>query len=312
MSKPTVVVSISMHPDALARLKEEADVVLLPWDASHAALRPHLETCSGMIVYVPRFDEATLDLAPTLKVMACHSCPPEVLASAGRRGIRVTHTPTLYATVADLTIALLFAAARNIPQVDAAIRDGEWGGATDLKVRYSGHDIFGKTLGILGLGRIGALVARRMQGFELRLLYHDPHRDPAMEAELHLTHVSLPQLLAESDFLIVLAALNESTRGLLGEPELRGMKRDAVLVNTARAPIIDPDALYRALRERWIAAAGLDVFVEEPLRPDDPLLTLDNVVVTSHLGGSTKECDMALVEDTLRVLRGQDPLHPLA
>jgi phosphoglycerate dehydrogenase-like enzyme len=309
MRMPRVLVSISMHPEALLRLREAAEVEILPWNYPQEQLRPRLDRYDGMIVYVPRMDGDLLDAARNVKVIACHSCPPEVLAAATQRGIHVAVTPTLWDTVADMTVALMFAAARNIPQVDAAIRRGEWGRDTDLKVRFSGRDIFGKTLGILGLGRIGTLVARRVQGFDMRLLYHDPVRKESLEQALRLQYRTLPDLLAESDILIVLSALNDSTRGLLGEAELRSMKRDAILVNTARAAIIDPQALYRALQERWIAAAGLDVFMAEPLQADDPLLTLDNVVVTSHLGGSTKECDMALVEDTLRVLRGQPPLH---
>jgi len=311
MSNPRVLVNISMHPDAQQRLRERAEVDILPWDYPAEKLRPLLGDYDGTIVYVPRFDDATLDAAVKLKVIACHSCPPAVLEAAAQRGIHVTVTPTLWDAVADMTMALMFAAARNIPQVDAAIRRGEWGAPADLKVRYSGLDICGKTLGILGLGRIGTLVARRVQGFGMRIFYHDPVRQEALEKELHLEYCSLDRLLAESDILIVLAALNDSTRGLLGEAELRRMKRDAILVNTGRGALIDPQALYRALKERWIAVAGLDVFSAEPFRPDDPLLTLDNVVVTSHLAGSTKECDMALVEDTLRVLQNQEPLHSL-
>lgn len=302
MNRPRVLVSISMHPHALARLQEGAEVDVLPWDAPVETLLPRLGGYDGMIVYVPRLDAAMLDAARRLKSIACHACPPEMAAVAAARGIAVAVTPTLYETVADMTLALMFAAARNVAQADAAIRRGEWGGAVDLKVRYSGLDVFGKTLGILGLGRIGTIVARRVQGFDMRLLYHDLARKPALEQTLHVAYRPLPQLLAESDILVVLTPLNDSTRGLLGEAELRLMKRDAILVNTARAAIIDREALIRALSERWIAAAGLDVHHTEPLRPDDPLLTLDNVVVAPHLGGSTKACDMALVEATLRAL----------
>lgn len=282
---------------------------MVPWDCPDGKLRPVLGKYEGAIVYVPRWDEGMLDAAHSLKVIACHSCPPAVQLSARRRGIYVSVTPTLLDTVADMTLALMFAAARNISQVDASIRRGQWGTGIDLKARYSGLDVFGKTLGILGLGRIGSIVARRVKGFDMRLLYHDQVRKVEMEQSLPIEYRSLQELLAESDILLVLAALNDSTRGLIGEAELSCMKRDAILINTARAAIIDQHALYHALKERRIAAAGLDVFWEEPLKGDSPLLALDNVTVTSHLGGSTKGCDMALVEDVLRVLRNQSPLH---
>jgi len=231
-----------------------------------------------------------------------------MLAAATRCGVRVTLVPSLWDTVADMALALMFAAARNVAGADAAIRRGEWG-RTDLKVRYSGLDVFGKTLGIVGLGRIGAILARRVRGFDMRLLYYDTVHKPDLEAELGLAYRPLDDLLAESDIISIQLPLTDATRGLIGERAFRLMKRDAILVNTARGAILDEEALCRALRERGIAAAGLDVVTQEPLPPDSPLLALDNVVLAPHLGGSTKECDGALVEDALRVLAGVAPLH---
>jgi phosphoglycerate dehydrogenase-like enzyme len=150
-----------------------------------------------------------------------------------------------------------------------------------------------------------------VQGFNMRILYTDPIRKPDLEQALHLEYASLTALLTEADVVVIAAPLNEETRGLIGAAELRCMKPDAILVNTARGAIVEEQALVQALQERWIAGAGLDVFAEEPLRPDHPLLKLENVVLTPHLGGSTQECDMVLVEDTLRVLRGEEPLHPI-
>lgn len=304
--RPRVLVGISMHPQVMARLRDAADV-----DENLAFfqdLPAIIARYDAMTVYSPRFDPALLDEARRLKVIACHACPPEMLAAATARGIRVTLVPSLWDTVADMAVALMFAAARNVAGADAAIRSGEWG-RTDLKVRYSGRDVFGKTLGIVGLGRIGAILARRVRGFDMRLLYYDAVHKPDLEADLGIAYRPLDDLLAESDIVSIQLPLTEATRGLIGERELRLMKRDAILVNTARGAILDEGALCRALRERRIAAAGLDVVVEEPLPPDSPLLTLDNVVLAPHLGGSTKECDGTLVEDALRVLAGQEPLH---
>ena len=305
--RPKVLVGISMHPRTMARLREGAEVdVSLSWAQD---LATSIGQYDGMIVYSPRFDPALLAGAQRLKVISCHSCPPEILAAASSRGIRVTLVPSLWDTVADMALALMFAAARNMPQADSAIRRGEWGGQTDLKVRYSGLDVFGKTLGIIGLGRIGAILARRVRGLEMRLLYYDAVRKPELEQELGIAYRTLEQLLRESDIVSVQVPITEETRGMIGEREFRLMKRDAILVNTARGAILDQAALCRALQERWIAGAGLDVFVEEPIAPDSPLLRLDNVVLAPHLGGSTQECDGVLVEDTLRVLAGQEPRH---
>lgn len=159
--RPRVLVGISMHPQVMARLRDAADV-----DADLAVDRELAATIArydAMIVYSPRFDPALLGEARRLKAIACHACPPEMLAAATQRGIRVTLVPSLWDTVADMALALMFAAARNVAQADAAIRRGERGRA-DLKVRYSGFDVFGKTLGIVGLGRIGATLARRVRG----------------------------------------------------------------------------------------------------------------------------------------------------
>jgi phosphoglycerate dehydrogenase-like enzyme len=306
--KPFILTDVAMHPDVAQYMAEHADVKFIHSDADIAA---SIAQTDAIILYVPRFDPALLAHAPKLKVIACHSCPPAMRDAAKARGIRITLVPSLWNTVAEHTLALMFAVARNVPQAHNAVRAGEWRNFVDLKVRFSGQDIFGKTLGIAGMGRIGAEFARRVQGFGMRMLYADPMRKPELERELHLEHASLQDLFAQADFVIIAMPLNDETRGAIGERELRSMKRSAILVNTARGAIFDEPALIRALQEKWIAGAGLDVFVDEPLPQEHPLLALDNVVLSPHLGGSTKECDLTLVEDTLRVLRGEEPLHPL-
>ena len=307
-ARPRVLVAIAMHPDARARLQAVADVE--SWPADLRGLREVIRGYDGLIVYSARFDRDVFSEARRLKVMSCHSYAEELLAAATQRGIRVTCVPSLWDTVADMALALIFSAARMIPQAHAAVKAGLWGRG-DLKVGFSGYDVFRKTLGIAGLGRIGAALARRVQGFEMRILYCDIVRKPELERELHLEYRTLEQLLAEADIVSIQLPLREETRGLIGEREFRLMKPDAILVNTARGAILDERALCRALQERWIAAAGLDVYAEEPIRADSPLLTLENVVLAPHLGGSTKECDLVLVEDTIRVLTGQEPLHPV-
>jgi phosphoglycerate dehydrogenase-like enzyme len=305
--KPKVLLGMALHEDAASFLRERAELIQAP--GAKEDLAALIGSIEGIIAYSPPIDGAALRAAGKLRVMSCHSVREDILRAARERGIVVTLVPSLWDTVADMTLALIFAAARNIPQAHGAVKAGLWNDNDGLKIRYSGHDVFGKTLGILGLGQIGAILAKRVQGFEMRVLYHDIRRNPAMEEDLGLEYRSLQRLLAESDILVVLAALNDKTRGMLGEGELRLMKRDAILVNTARGAIIDEDALYRALKEKRIAAAGLDVLVREPISADNPLLSLENVVFAPHLGGSTKECDMVLVTDALCVLDGKSPAH---
>jgi glyoxylate reductase len=178
---------------------------------------------------------------------------------------------------------------------------------------FMGVDVFGKNLGLIGLGRIGSIVAKRGRGFDMNVLYYDIIRNRRLEEEHVAEYRPLNQLLAEADFISIHTPLTEETRGLVGEKELKEMKKTAILVNTSRGPVIDEKALYRALKEGWIAAAGLDVFEEEPTSPDNPLLTLDNVVLTPHIAGSTWECRrrcaMMAVENTIRVLKGEKPLY---
>ena len=178
--KPRVLVGISMHLDALARLESVAEVRPLP--SNREPLAQALGGCEGIIAYVPALDPADLARAPALRVIACHDCPPPLLEAAAGRGIRVTYAPSLRDTVADMALALIFGAARKVPQAHAAIRDGLWG-REDLKVRFSGFDVFGKTLGIVGLGRIGAILARRVQGFDMPILYYDVVRKPELEQD---------------------------------------------------------------------------------------------------------------------------------
>jgi phosphoglycerate dehydrogenase-like enzyme len=307
MTRPHVLVGISMHHDALATLQEFADVDCMPWDDMR--IPQTIASYDGAVVYTPPASLMEALDQPRLKVVACHSAAPDIASALAQYGIQVTLTPGLWEGVAEMTVALLLAAARNLPQVHSAIEQGQWG-PVDLKSRYSGLSLGGKTLGIIGLGRIGRLLARQLQGFRLHLLYHDAVRRTEWEGEWGLEYVALDDLLTQSDFVVILAALNEHTRGMLGEAQLRCMKRDAILVNTARGAIVQPDALYAALHERWIRGAALDVYVDEPLKPGHPLLGLDNVVLSPHLGGSTQDIDMAMVNDVIRVLSDQPPLNP--
>jgi lactate dehydrogenase-like 2-hydroxyacid dehydrogenase len=237
------------------------------------------------------------------------------VAAAKRRGVIVTNTPDVPTeTTADFTWALLMAAARRVVEADRYARSGEW--KTWQWDLLWGLDVHGKTIGILGFGRIGRAVARRALGFGMRVLYHDAVRaTPDVEAELEATYVDKATLLRESDFVTLHVLLSAETRNLIDEAALRSMKKTAVLVNAARGPIVNEPALARALTERWIAAAGLDVFDEEPkIHPGLPPLT--NVVMAPHIASASFDTRVAMsslaLKNCLAVLEGKPPLTPVA
>jgi len=299
--KARVLVTIDIHDDALARLEQEAEVDLL---SPSAARSVRISAYDGIISYVPRLDSKTLSKADRLKVVSCHS-PREIdLSAAAEQGICVTQTPALWETVADMTVALMLAAARMIPQAHIHVKNGQWKQSSDKNL-FSGTTLHRKVLGIVGLGRIGAIVAKRVIGFEMKTIYYDVVRKPQMEEELGIGYKPLRELMAEADFVSIHVPLSDETRDLIGEEELGAMKREAILINTARGPVVDEQALYRALEQKRIAGAALDVYREEPLKPMNPLLALSNVVLTPHLAGSTRECDMEAVMNVIQVLRGE-------
>jgi glyoxylate reductase len=210
---------------------------------------------------------------------------------------------------ADLTFALMLAHARRLFAGDRALRNGEWGEWSP--VFMLSNDLHGKTLGIVGLGAIGYAVAERAKGFKMPILYWSRSRKAEAEAALGIQWRELDDLLRESDYVSINLALSEETRGLIDDRRIALMKPRGVLVNTARGPIVDQDALYRALVEKRIGGAALDVFEEEPLPRDHPLLALENVVVSPHVGSATYETrtkmtDLA-VNNLLAFFKGEQP-----
>jgi len=230
------------------------------------------------------------------------------LAAATARSIPVGHTPgVLTDATADMAFALLMAAARRIPEGIEQVRAGRW--RTWDPLGLLGADVWGATLGIVGLGRIGTAVARRARGFEMHVIYHDSIRKPDLEAELELTPAPLDDLLAQADFVSLHCPLIPETHHLIGEQAFRLMKPTAILVNTSRGPVVDTDALVRALREGWIAAAALDVTDPEPIPSDHPLLILPNCIVVPHIASATvtarERMAVMAAENLLAGLRGE-------
>jgi glyoxylate reductase len=236
------------------------------------------------------------------------------IAAATRRGIVVTNTPgVLDETTADLAFALMLAVARRVIEGDRVMRAGEFPGWAPEYLL--GRDVHSRTIGIVGLGRIGARVARRARGFDMEILYAQPRRaDPGLEDELRAQHVALDELLARSDFVSLHAPLNPSTRHLIGARELSLMRPDAVLINTARGPLVDEAALAAALRRGVPGGAGLDVHEAEP-QAHPQLAALPNVVLLPHLGSATQETRSRMAEVAARnlvaALAGEVPAHPV-
>lgn len=237
------------------------------------------------------------------------------LDAAQDRGIVVTNTPDILTeTTADLAFALLLATARRIPEGERILRAGQW--KTWSPLFLAGRDVYGKTLGIVGMGRIGEAVARRASGFNMRVLYHNRRRKPAAEQSLGVMYRDLLALMAESDYVVVLVPLTPDTKHLIGREELAMMKPTAVFINVARGPVVDEDALYDVLQRRGIWGAGLDVYKHEPLSTDSPFLHLDNVILLPHIGSSSVETrtEMAMLaaRNIHAVLSGEPPLTPVA
>ena len=232
--------------------------------------------------------------------------------AATESGVLATNTPGVMAeSVAEHTLLLILAVAKGLPQADRGVREGHWSWA-----EYRGTELWCQTLGQIGLGRIGRLVANKVRDcLSMRVLAHDPYALEEKFLEIGAKSVELETVLGEADVITINAPLTEETRGLIGEKELRAMKKSAILVNTGRGPIIDEGALIEALQKGEIAGAGLDVFEQEPPNEDNPLLEMENVVLTPHQASNTEtgveNMFMTAARDVVAVLKGERPKFPL-
>ncbi|TCI21112.1 D-glycerate dehydrogenase [Exiguobacterium sp. SL-9] len=261
-------------------------------------------------------DREVIEQAPQLEVISNLAVGYNNidLGAAKERGIIVTNTPdVLTETTADLAFGLMMMTARRLGEAERDLRAGEWKSWTPMG--YVGMDLYRAKLGIIGMGRIGEAVARRARGFDMDVLYHNRTRRHESESMYGFVYAELDELLEQSDFVVVLAPLTEETRGMLGAEQFAKMKETAVFINVARGEIIDEAALYEALKEQRIWAAGLDVFAKEPVAMDHPLLTLPNVTTLPHIGSAsikTRLAMMALNRDAIvNVLEGAEPKNRL-
>ena len=292
-SRPRVFVARVIAEASLRLVQEscETDVWAEDRPPPRDELLRRVAGCDGILTLLTdRVDDELLDAAgPGLRVVSNFAVGYDNIdvAACARRGIAVGNTPgALTETTADLAWALMLAARRRVVEGDRFVRAGNW--RTWGPNLLLGSDLHGATLGIVGFGRIGQAVARRAVGFGLSVLYTSRTRDPdAIEAAHAARFVGLDELLRESDIVSLHCALTPETRGLIGRRALGLMKPTATLVNTARGPVVDQAALYEALRDGVIAAAGLDVTDPEPIAPDDPLLTLESCIVVPHIASAT-------------------------
>ncbi|WP_093194347.1 2-hydroxyacid dehydrogenase [Salimicrobium halophilum] len=236
------------------------------------------------------------------------------VTAAKKHGVTVTNTPdVLTETTADLTFALMLTTARRISEAEDYIKNDQWKQWSPLQL--AGTDVHHKTIGIVGMGRIGEAVARRAKGFSMNVLYHNRSRKEAAEKEFGATYVSFDELLKQSDFVVCMTPYTKETHHLFNEEAFRKMGEHAFFINTSRGKTVDEQALQKALEEKEIKGCGLDVFENEPISADHPLLKLENVTATPHIGSSSMETRYRMMQLCLdnvsRVLTGENPITPV-
>ncbi|EMT51665.1 2-ketogluconate reductase [Brevibacillus borstelensis AK1] len=319
MKKPIVFVTRQVANEAIAYVKEIATVDV--WEEDRPCPREILlekaERTDGLLAMLTdRVDEELLSRAKRLKVVANMAVGYDNIdvTAAKKRGIQVTNTPdVLTEATADLTFALLMAAARRITEANRFLLAGQW--TSWSPTLLAGQNVFNATLGIVGMGRIGEAVARRAKGFGMSILYCNRHRKPEAEQAVGAQYRELDDLLKQADYVVMLTPLTPDTAKMIGEREFSLMKPTSVFVNVSRGGTVDEEALYKALAEKKIWAAGLDVFQKEPVPLDHPLLTLPNVVALPHIGSATYQTRMEMAKlaavNIRAVLEGKEPVTPV-
>ncbi len=319
MGRPRVYVTRQIPPPAIEEISSVCEVVVRkrkepPGKRELIRNLPNFDAVVCLLT--DRFDEEVIRSAPMLRVISTMSAGFDHIdvKKATENGVYVTNTPgVLTDATADFAWTLLMAAARRISEAERYVRGRKWriGWSPTLLL---GGAIYGKTLGILGLGRIGAAVAERAKGFKMKVIYHDAVRaSPETERALGVQFVELEELLRSADFVSVHTPLTTETRNLINEDRLKLMKATSVLINTSRGPTVDEKALAKALRQGWIAAAGLDVYEKEPISLNSPLLRLQNAVLAPHIASATRESRSKMSEiaaaNLLALFRGERPPH---
>ncbi|MDH5375611.1 MAG: glyoxylate reductase [Candidatus Bathyarchaeota archaeon] len=301
MSKPKVYVAREIPERGLKIIKERFDAEVWPEYApppKEVIMEKVRDVDAIASLLSDKIDAEVFDVSPRLRIVAQMAVGFDNIdvKEATKRGVYVTNTPgVLTETTADFAWTLLMGVARRVVEADRYVRNGLW------KVGWhpsmlSGRDVYGATIGVVGTGRIGSAVAKRAKGFNMKILYYDVIPRPELEKKLGAKRVDLDTLLRESDFVSVHVPLLKETYHLINKDRLNLMKKTAYLINNSRGPVVDEKALYEALTEGWIAGAALDVFEQEPTPVDNPLLTLDNVVVAPHISSASHETRSKMAE----------------
>jgi glyoxylate reductase len=301
MAKPKVYVTRMLPERGLKKIKDYFDAEVWPEYApppKDVIIKKTANVEALVSLLSDKIDAEVFDAAPKLKIISQIAVGFDNIdvKEATKRGIYVTNTPeVLTDTTADFAWTLLMAIARRVVEADKYVRSGQWKVAWHPSM-LQGRDVYGATIGIVGAGRIGYAVAQRAKGFKMKILYHDAIPRPEVERDFGAKRVDLDTLLKESDFVSLHVPLMKETLHLINEQKLKLMKKTAYLINNARGPVVDEKALYKALKEGWIAGAGLDVFEQEPTPVDNPLLKLNNVVVAPHISSASYETRSQMAE----------------
>jgi len=314
VKKHKVLLYEDMREEGKAVLKEKAELSFAE-RLDENSLADKVREIDGIIIRANgKVSRRLMEAAPKLKVIGRHGVGVENIdiEAATERGIWVVNTPDANdISVAEHFFGLALMLSKMLKKADIALREGRW----EARYQYIGNELHGKTLGILGFGRIGKAVGRiGSKGFNMNVLYYDAVRYEEMEKEIGAVKVGLEQVMSGADFISINLPMLPATKGLIGERELGMMKPTACIINLARGPIWDEKALYKALKEGKIAGAGADVFEVEPASKEHPLFQLENFIGTPHSAAHTEEAlrRMSLVaEDILRVLEGKEPVYPV-
>jgi glyoxylate reductase len=320
MKKPYVYVTRKLPEQTLTSLKEVAEVGMWPHEEKavpREVLLEEAEKADGLLTMLSdKIDEELLNTAKSLKVVANLAVGYDNIdiKAASKNKITICNTPdVLTDSTADLAFSLMLAAARRIVESAIYVKDGKWNSWGPLLL--AGADVHHKTIGIVGMGRIGEAVARRAKGFDMKVLYHNRNRKPEAERDLGADYKEFHELLIESDFIVCLAPLTPETKGMFNREAFQTMKKSAIFINAGRGASVDEEALIEALQSGEIAGAGLDVFVKEPIDTDHPLLSMDQVVVLPHIGSASVETRMKMSElacrNIVNILEGKEAETPV-
>jgi len=312
MRKKVLIVQ-PIHESGIKLLKKEVDVILAP-DSSVETVCKEIKGIHGVIVRTAPFTREIIESADKLEVIGRHGVGVDNIdiKAASERGISVVHTPNAnMISVAEHAMGFILALAKRLVISDKATREGNFA----LREEFAAVDLEGKTLGIIGAGRIGSTLAKKCKAaFNMKVLAYDPYLPPekARKIGANLCY-NLSELLKKSDIVSIHVPFTRETRALIGERELGFMKRTAFLINVARGRIVEEKALAKALKEKWIAGAASDVFSQEPVHSDNPLLKIENIILSPHMAALTKECVIRMAtgaaQGVLDVLRGNKPEH---